>query len=1247
VFAVSVLEGTAAENPLVISSSTNLGQSWATNQIATGKDNLIPCYGYPSAAFDSYGNLYVAYLPATFEGVAIAISTNLGATFTALTNLVAADATETPRLTAGPDGSVWVVYKDYSLPSSPLVAQGLLATNLSTNSQFGPPLLVPTSASGGFPDIAVGPAGQVMIGFQNNLTNSGNSKIFVTVNTNAFGTNGFSAPIAVATDAAGGLTYIPAQPTGIGLSANVGVAWDVDPYSHFFGRAYVIYSALDTKTNLFIALRHSANNGATWSSEVTVNDDTTGNSHFMPRVAVDPVTGLVACSWYDCRNDLGNNSVQQVVTASSSITFNSLQVTNLVVTSNGISNPTLDIQTNSASSTEYDITISGNNLQGTIISNNATNIVYIVALKPYITFEFEGLMGTNASGMTTTVNVTLTDTLPDAFTSGDGNPNEEAIVYTTISTNGGANFEPNESSLVADQNLDPNSSVKPPVFGFGSLSVPSDSALGFGNYTALAFYSAQFYPGWPDNSDAGLQNPNGPLTDFDVLISPVFIPNSDLAISVSNSPNPVLSDGVIAYYIEAINNGPVASVCVVTDVLPSNVTFESAVPALGGSYSIKGQDLVFTIPTLLPHTSATNLVLVTAGTSGYGTNFAIISGPLVDAAPANNTNILVTLFDGEDLALGISSSATNVYGGQVVTNVVTITNLGPSANGDVMVSSRFKSDWGELTVLSAGWSLAPTAVSPGTYSTNNNILVLNVGTLSSNQTTNILVAATALATFRSGFLLFSVSSADFDPNPNNNSASIAVAMTAETIGAGITAGPAQVGKPETFTIVVTNFGPSPDGFITVSDFVPPNFSAISVVQSPNLPTINGNVITFPIGAVPVDGTATVVFTAIPLSVATVTNSMVASSFDYAPSVTQSVLITPAPAPSAIEAFQVIPASSGAFLVWDTPISATVQVDYGLTATYGSASSVSGPSTHHVVLLTGLMRDTNYYFDALSWENGILYVTNGIFSTIGTLILNTPDADYVGLWTASSVGTGILGTYYQSADTTVSEPTAAATYTPLIPSAGKYDVSIWYPQSPIFATNTPVNISGATNRVAVSVNQTINGGSWQTLALDVYFAAGLNGNVAVYNNTGVTNKGVAANGMRWDYDVTQDSATNGVVPGWWSSFYFGTNIVSGSADSDGDGYSNYAEYIFGTDPTDPTSYLNFSVTPLPGGMATVKFSPYQGGRIYQLLSNTNLLNPQWLTLTNVATQDTNGNGVFTVTETNPKATYYRLSATLAP
>jgi len=138
--------------------------------------------------------------------------------------------------------------------------------------------------------------------------------------------------------------------------------------------------------------------------------------------------------------------------------------------------------------------------------------------------------------------------------------------------------------------------------------------------------------------------------------------------------------------------------------------------------------------------------------------------------------------------------------------------------------------------------------------------------------------------------------------------------------------------------------------------------------------------------------------------------------------------------------------------------------------------------------------------------------------------------------------------------------------------------------------------------------------------------------------------LAANGVQVEGALAQDHPAAGSVPGWWANYYFGPGaVVNSSADADGDGYSNYAEYVFGTNPGDPASYLNFSVVPGPGGVVSVTFSPWQGGRAYQLQAATDLSTGAWVTLTNSVSVNTNGDGVFTLTQPNSGGSFYRLSA----
>ena len=596
---------------IVASVSANQGAAWTSTVIAAGKDSLPPAGADPSVAWDSFGNIYVAYLPSAGVGVAVVVSTNAGKTFMPLALLAPNDVADTPRITAGPptNGSVWIVYKDYSLPSTPLVAQGLQPSGLGTNAAFQAIMLIPGSAAGGIPDIAVGPQGQIMVAYQNNLSSSAASDIFVSVNTNGFGTNGFGASVTAVTNAVGGHTYIPAQSTGIGITATPGVAWDDDPYSIYAGRAYLIYAATNSQNGIYIGLRDSVNNGAKWSSEVKINDDTTRNSHFFPRVAVDPETGLVATSWYDCRNDQGSASQVILETINAMFTIPNLFLTNITVTSVPAYTNWV---TNTFGGTFISITVMGTNVPGLALSTNGSEVLISFGSTPEFTLTLEGSDGANTNAGSSTnvmVSIELEDFLTDAFTSGNG-ANKEPMLYTALSSTGGGSFLANQSIPVTDL------FIAPPSTGYGSLASGSGSPILFGNYTGLAFVRGIFYPVWAENSDILTNNPDGALTNFDIYSGQVVFKTADLSVSVTNTPNPVLSDGVIVYDLTVSNAGPFSSAATLTDILPPNVTFVSAV-SQGATYIVNGQTVTFTLPTLAANSALTAEIRVTASGSAF------------------------------------------------------------------------------------------------------------------------------------------------------------------------------------------------------------------------------------------------------------------------------------------------------------------------------------------------------------------------------------------------------------------------------------------------------------------------------------------------------------------------------------------------------------------------------------------------------------------------------------------------------
>jgi hypothetical protein len=108
------------------------------------------------------------------------------------------------------------------------------------------------------------------------------------------------------TDFAEPTSQIPAQPDrGLFSVSTV----DVDRVT---GRIFLSYTdrpnTASDDTDIYV--RFSDDGGANWSARTLINDDATTTSQFMPRLAIDQITGFVAVTWYDARNDAANN--QQV-----------------------------------------------------------------------------------------------------------------------------------------------------------------------------------------------------------------------------------------------------------------------------------------------------------------------------------------------------------------------------------------------------------------------------------------------------------------------------------------------------------------------------------------------------------------------------------------------------------------------------------------------------------------------------------------------------------------------------------------------------------------------------------------------------------------------------------------------------------------------------------------------------------------------------------------------------------------------
>jgi hypothetical protein len=347
--------------------------------------------------------------------------------------------------------------------------------------------------------------------------------------------------------------------------------------------------------------------------------------------------------------------------------------------------------------------------------------------------------------------------------------------------------------------------------------------------------------------------------------------------------------------------------------------------------------------------------------------------------------------------------------------------------------------------------------------------------------------------------------------------------------------------------------------------------------------------------------------------------------------------------------EVSPGSRAAIVRWTTATPSGAQIEYGPEAANPQRTpEIPGTANAHEMLLSGLLPSTRYEFRLLARRDGEQWRSLPYaFTTAGALLLDNPVAGYVGPWTTGTASTDKFATDYRFAGTVSGAPTATATFVPFVTTPGRYDVYVWYPQGSNRATNAPFIVASADGVVTNRIDQTIGGGQWRLVASGRILDRGTNHYVRLTNSTGQGGRVVMADAVRLVYAPNQDPPPPNTVPAWWAHHYFGA-AVEPLLDHDSDGFSTYAEFVWGTAPTDPAAHLALSVAPAPVGAPSVAFRPFHPGRTYTLLSSDTLDQPDWtvrVELPPVPTGD--GSGRFTDIAAKGLQRYYRVGVELLP
>ena len=298
----------------------------------------------------------------------------------------------------------------------------------------------------------------------------------------------------------------------------------------------------------------------------------------------------------------------------------------------------------------------------------------------------------------------------------------------------------------------------------------------------------------------------------------------DLEVAKSGSSAAVTAGEALTYTLTVTNNGPLdATGVTVTDTLPTGVTFQSATPSqgnCGGTSSV-----TCTLNTLAVSDTATVTIVVTVNSSTRGTlsNTAEVSANEPDLTPGNDTATEETTVNAEaDLAVTKTDTPDLVIAGETLTYTLTVTNSGPSDATGVTVTDTLPSG---ITFFSA-------TPSQGSYDSPTGVWTVG-GIADDGGATLTLVFTVNSSTTGTLSNSAKVSANEPDPNTANNTDAENTAVDAKTDLTITKSAPATVnaGEQLTYTLTVTNNGPSDATGVTVTDNLPDDVALVSATPS--------------------------------------------------------------------------------------------------------------------------------------------------------------------------------------------------------------------------------------------------------------------------------------------------------------------------------------------------------------------------------------------------------------------------------
>ena len=352
----------------------------------------------------------------------------------------------------------------------------------------------------------------------------------------------------------------------------------------------------------------------------------------------------------------------------------------------------------------------------------------------------------------------------------------------------------------------------------------------------------------------------GPLEAGSILFSADTASTADLEVIKADDPDPVLVGATLTYTIVVTNYGPSTSTAELTDTLPASVTFVSATSMAGSCGESEGT-VTCSLGVLDSGSSATTTIEVVPTATGTITNTASVTGDVSDPDSENNIAVQDTTVGGADLEVIKADDPDSVLVGETLTYTIVVTNHGPSTSTAELTDTLPAS----VTFVSATSTAGSCGESEGTVTCS--LGVLDSG---SSATTTIEVIPTATGTITN---TASVTGDVSDPDSENN-----IAVQDTTVGGAdleVTKGddpdPVLVGETLTYTIVVTNHGPS-TSTAELTDTLPASVTFVSATSTAGSCGESEGTVTCSLEVLDSGSSATTTIEVIPTATGSITNT---------------------------------------------------------------------------------------------------------------------------------------------------------------------------------------------------------------------------------------------------------------------------------------------------------------------------------------------------------------------------------------